>query len=122
MPLFVYIISISLIVLFLRRPIVSLRWQGHFVVPVRLTCCWPPDYAQLAGNVHHAASHAWPAVVGGQRVLCEHLLDSCSRGKPASSVVYGVDVVELFGSGVMRALVVAQHAWYTIISLAHSYV
>jgi hypothetical protein len=87
-------------------------------MPVRLTRCWSSDYAQLAGNIHHATSHSRPTVVSGQRVLCEHLLDSRPRGEPASTVVDGVDVVEFFGSRVMRALVVAQHTCYTVISMA----
>ena len=77
----------------------------------RLTCRRSPDYAQLAGNVHHATSHARPAVVSGQRFLREHLLDSGPGGEPASAVVDGVDMVELLGSRVVRALVVAQNAY-----------
>lgn len=77
---------------------------------LRLTCRRSSDYTELAGNVHYAASHSWSAVVSRQRLLREHLLDSCSRGEPASAIVDGVDAVELLGSRLMGALVVAQHA------------
>jgi len=70
-------------------------------MPVKLTRCWSSDHAQLAGNVHHATSHARPAVVSGQGVLREHLLDSRSGREPASAVVDGVDVVEFLGSRVV---------------------
>jgi len=43
---------------------------------VRLTCRRSPNHAELAGNVHHAASNAGSAIVGGQRLLLEHLLYS----------------------------------------------
>lgn len=79
---------------------------------VRLTCRRSSDHAQLTGNVHHVASHSWSAVVSGQRLLGEHLLDGRSGGEPASAVVDGVDVVELLRSRVMGALVVAQYACF----------
>lgn len=44
-----------------------------------LTRCRSPNYSQLASYVDYASSVPWTAVVSGQRLLREHLLDSCAR-------------------------------------------
>jgi hypothetical protein len=49
--------------------------------------------------------------------LCKHLLDGGPRREPASAVVDRVDVVEFFGSCVVRALIVAQHAYIMSVEL-----
>jgi len=100
MPLFVCMSPISF-ESYVRNKVTLLHWPKGSSMAMGLTCCWSSDYAQLAGNVHHAASHSRPAVMSGQRVLREHLLDSRSRGEPASAVVDGVDVVEFLRSSVM---------------------
>ena len=82
-----------------------------------LTGCRPADYAQLTGNVDNTASCARSIIVSWQWLLRKHLLDGRPGREPTSAVVDGVDVVEFFGSCLVRALVVAQHACLMLVKL-----
>ncbi len=74
-----------------------------------LTSCRPSDNSELRGYTHNRPSGAWSAIVRRQRLLLQHLLDLCSRTKPASSVVNIVDPIKLLQRRHIRFLVVAQH-------------
>lgn len=89
----------------------------YFFKVMRLTGCRPADYAQLTRNIDDIASNARSTIVSRKRLLCKHLLDGRPGREPTSAVVDGVDVVEFFGSCLVRALVVAQHACLMLVKL-----
>lgn len=78
----------------------------------QLTCRRSANDAQLAGDVDYASPVAGSAIVCGERVLREHLLDGRAGSEPAAAVVDAVDEVEFLRGGVVGFLVVAENAWF----------